>query len=450
MPTQWHVDECGVNRFQLFMQENKIKPLHSFIAVGFSLLAGFAQAEPIRVASWNLGWHISTDELSNWIERCGKSYRRDPADGVWKLVPPGAPGATIGWHIKESRARLEGIDLAVMPPCGVYQTASRAGVAVTSASYQQRMRQIASFLAGTVRPDIIAFQEVSGTQAVMEALGPTAGEYQVCSFDGKYKVQRLAFAWRKNIAELAEPCTPVHALSLPDLSAEDRVRPGLQVGLRVRGQLVRFLTVHLKSSCVSPLDGGKLDGNGPKAEACRILQRQVAPLEAALEQLAHGASHVVVLGDFNRNLWHEHNQVAGARGVRSNGSTDLRAPLPADVMTQNLLMEVNDGQPAESQLHLQSLACEPPAVDALCAQTKTTLLKPDERRQLVASTGLGCRNPIGLDHVLVSNAMKPLVVQATKLPLGRLGSTLGPRPDKPDPLLAISDHCPIVLTVDFQ
>jgi endonuclease/exonuclease/phosphatase family metal-dependent hydrolase len=189
-----------------------------------------------------------------------------------------------------------------MPPCGVYQTPARVNVPVTAASFALRSRQLAGFIRDTVKPDVIAFQEVSGTAAVNEALGPMASEFQTCSFDGQYKVQRLAFAWRKSVAEVVEPCRPIEAISLPALAEVDRVRPGYQVGLRIRGKLVRFLNLHLKSSCVSPLDGGQLDSTDARAEACAILQQQVRPLEAAIEQLAPGADHFVVLGDFNRNI----------------------------------------------------------------------------------------------------------------------------------------------------
>ncbi|KAB2929471.1 MAG: hypothetical protein F9K25_10740 [Candidatus Contendobacter sp.] len=43
-------------------------------------------------------------------------------------------------------------------------------------------------------------------------------------------------------------------LALPARSTEDQSRPGLALGLRVDGQLIRFLNIHLKSACVSPLE----------------------------------------------------------------------------------------------------------------------------------------------------------------------------------------------------
>lgn len=48
-------------------------------------------------------------------------------------------------------------------------------------------------------------------------------------------------------------------LSLPALPGDSQVRPGYTVTLRLSGRSVRFLTVHLKSGCVSPLERGKLD-----------------------------------------------------------------------------------------------------------------------------------------------------------------------------------------------
>lgn len=165
-----------------------MKKLCVLILIQACLATGAASAQPVRVASWNLGWHVSQAEVPNWIARCGRSFVKDAGDGVWKPVPAGTQGATVGWYIKESRAKLEGVDLSLMPPCGVYQTPARVNVAVTPASLALRSRQLATFIRSNVNPDVIAFQEVSGTAAVNEALGPMASEFQTCSFDGQYKL----------------------------------------------------------------------------------------------------------------------------------------------------------------------------------------------------------------------------------------------------------------------
>ena len=236
-------------------------------------------------------------------------------------------GAKQGWDISEPRVTLEGVDLSVMPPCAVYTTVARKGIEVTKASYSKRLTQIGRVLSSDVRPDVIAFQEVSGAQAVREALGPASVDYNVCSFDSAYKVQRLAFAWKKALGNAVEACTDVKAMSLPQLAPEQRVRPGYVVTLNLRGKKVRLFTVHLKSGCVSSLEGDRLDGNVGANDPCPILQQQVQPLEEVWEQLPIGVDYFIVLGDFNRNLWHEANKVAGSEPVRSDSGTDLTTPL---------------------------------------------------------------------------------------------------------------------------
>lgn len=89
------------------------------LSAGLALWVPCAQASELRVASWNLGWHISQAEVPNWIAQCGKSYEKDKSDGIWK---PTESAGTVGWFIKESRAKVQGIDLSIMPPCGSTRT----------------------------------------------------------------------------------------------------------------------------------------------------------------------------------------------------------------------------------------------------------------------------------------------------------------------------------------
>lgn len=430
-------------------------PLLSSLA---ALLAAVATATPaaaqsVRVASWNLGWHVSTAELPAWLAQCGKSYQKSASDGIWRVVPEGTAGATIGWFIKESRSQLEGVDLSKMPPCGVYEGADRTKLAVTPAAWAERNKHIAEVISRDVRPDVIAFQEVSGTAAVREALGADAVRYNVCSFDGRFKVQRLAFAWRKELGE--GMCRTEDAMTLPHVADKDQVRPGLVLTLKNGDKRTSFMTVHLKSSCVSPLDGrGRLDQdrtNERFTDPCPILQQQIAPIEAAVEKLAANADQFIVLGDFNRNLWHEANEVEGAKPVRSDGTTDLARPLLAGVKTQNLFREVFDGEPANTRASLVSLECKlEPKLAALCERSKTEALKREEMAPLGESTGLGCRNAIGLDHFVVSEKLKAKVSGAQKVGIGATGESQAAPAGKSDPVLGTSDHCPIVMNVDLR
>jgi endonuclease/exonuclease/phosphatase family metal-dependent hydrolase len=424
---------------------------HPALAAALGLAASLATSSPacattLRVATWNLGWHISQAELGPWIAQCSKSFKKDESTDTWEVVPPQTAGARTGWSITEGRPKLEGVDLAVMPPCGVYRSPSREGIAVTPASWAKRNEQLARVLSQQVKADVIAFQEVAGTAAVREALGAAAAEYDICSFDGQYKIQRLAFAWRKSVASQVGSCQVFRELSLPQLPPRDQVRPGLALTLQIGSQRVRFLTVHLKSACVSPLERGRLDATSREDDPCPVLQQQIAPLESIIEGLPQGVDHVVVLGDFNRNLGHEAARVSGAEPVRSDGSSNLGLPRPPGVLSRNLLLEVNDGQPVASRLKLLEAACPgSPEVTSVCDAAKGRVLSPDERRLLGDRTGLGCRNAVGLVHTLVSESLSDKVTSTTKIPLGNLGRAMSARPpEHPEPLLAVSDHCPQV------
>ena len=431
-------------------------PLSALVVIAGSatglLLPGQASANTLRIATWNLGWHVSQAEIGPWIAQCGKAFAKNASSGVWEVVPPQTAGARLGWNITESRPTLEGVDLAVVPPCGVYRSPSREGIAVTPGSWAKRNEQIARLLSQQVKADVIAFQEVSGTAAVREALGPAAADYEICSFDGQYKIQRLAFAWRKTVGSPLGACQVYGELSLPHLPPKDQVRPGLALTLQIGDKKIRLLTLHLKSACVSPLDRGRLDASSRDDDPCPVLQQQIAPLEAAIERLPQGVDHVIVLGDFNRNLGHEAARVAGAEPVRSDGSTNLGAPRPPGVLSRNLLLEVNDGQPAASRLNLLEAACPGSTeVAATCDASKTRLLTADERRLLSDRTGLGCRNAAGLVHILVSDSLSKGVLSTSKIALGNLGRAMSAKPPQhQEPLLAVSDHCPQVTEVKLK
>jgi endonuclease/exonuclease/phosphatase family metal-dependent hydrolase len=412
------------------------------------LASGSAAATTVRVATWNLGWHVSQAELGPWIAQCGKSFAKNSQTGVWEVVPPVSAGSRVGWDITESRPTLEGVDLSVMPPCGVYRSPSREGIAVTPAAWSKRNEQIARILRDDVKADVIAFQEVSGVAAVREALGAASADYEVCSFTG-YKIQRLAFAWRKTLGPAVGGCQDFRELSLPQLPAREQVRPGFAVTLQVAGKRIRFFTVHLKSGCVSSLDRGRLDGNTGPNDPCPVLQQQVAPLEAIVEELPGGVGHVVMLGDFNRNLGHDLARVQGAEPVRSDGTTDLARPRAASVTTRNLLLEVNDSQPAQSRMQVLLPTCPGSSeIGSACEAAKTRLLTSDERRVLSDRAGLGCRNPVGLDYILVSQTLAGSVTSTSKVAIGNFGRSLSAKPPQhPEPLLGVSDHCPLVADI---
>lgn len=240
--------------------EIKLKASTSTTVAAALLFCGLfpsAHSREIKVATWNLGWHMDSALAATWMKACDAKFALDAGSKLWKTDPT---GDKRGWDLKWGRKAPIVWDIAVLPPCDVYQEVFKV-VAVTTPAYERRQQQIALVLAKEVAADVIAFQEVSGKQAVLDVLPDRGKDYHVCSFDG-YKVQRLAFAWRRSLGDATEGCEPYAGLSLPKREEPDRPRPGLSVGLTIDGKLIRFLTVHLKSSCVSPIESVDENGKG--------------------------------------------------------------------------------------------------------------------------------------------------------------------------------------------
>ncbi|WP_198023137.1 endonuclease/exonuclease/phosphatase family protein [Mesorhizobium sp. LSHC414A00] len=402
-------------------------------AILVSLLPASAAARDITVATWNLGWHVDKATAATWVAKCDGLFEKDPTTGVWR---PSTGGTGIpGWQVN-FREKVEW-DWTKFPVCDVYKDRSFDTVPVTVGAYDKRLQQLNDFIQNTIPADIYAFEEVSGEQAVREALPDGGNGYNVCTFPD-FKVQRLAVAWK---AELGEPvaCIVEPQLSLPDNPEEDQPRPGLSVDLKIDGELLRILVVHLKSSCVSPLEasGDLTDGND---RDCRILQQQIVPIERWVEDRFSGADKVILLGDFNRNFWHEVHETGP---VRTDGSSP-HTPLPAGVLVKDLFGEVFDDDPASTTATLLPEECPINATTmALCHKDETEILSSDERKQLSQSANLGCRNPLGLDHILISRGIASAHA-AEHVAIGVFGGTRPASDTHPDPLLAISDHCPMV------
>ncbi|WP_261338348.1 hypothetical protein [Rhizobium leguminosarum] len=232
------------------------------LAACFFVLFGSAGAlaSQVTIATWNLGWHMDLETAQHWIEECSKNYVAGPATG--KLKASQEAGFKPGWDINASK--IEGWDVSRLPVCNVYFAAG--SVRVNIEAYRKRQEQIANFISRSLPADIIAFQEVSGEQSVREVLPNGGVEYDFCPVTG-YKVQRLVIAWKKTLGEKVS-CAIEHALSLPANPDDKRPRPGLALTLKIDGKLLRIMDVHLKSSCVSPFDGGNLRGQPGTARSC--------------------------------------------------------------------------------------------------------------------------------------------------------------------------------------
>jgi hypothetical protein len=154
-------------------------------------------ARELTVATWNLGWHMDMASAKAWIGECSKKYVQDATTKKW--VPSDdeeAKEAKEAWDVDVFK--IEAWDHSRFPVCNVYY-ASGAAIRVTEASYAKRQEQISRFIRNSVPADIIAFQEVSGVQAVKEILPNSGQDYELCGFNPaeKYKVHRRLFpqAW---------------------------------------------------------------------------------------------------------------------------------------------------------------------------------------------------------------------------------------------------------------
>ncbi len=434
------------------------------------------------VASWNLGWHISVAETEKWISACNRRYIFDGRKKIWmgysgplskmigsterasnantsesiavkgqgKVYSYDRPnvGWEIDWRPKDETIRMP-FSIGTMPPCNVYTDETRDAVRVTPELSAQRNERLAKVIRERMNADIIAFQEVSGKDAITDALGANAGQYEVCSYEG-YGVQRLGFAWRKALNATNAKCDVYDLLSLPEIGGDRRPRPGLALTLKLKDKNLAFMNVHLKAACVSPLENspegrGKLEG---EQKDCLMLQQQVVPLEAWLEQTAKSADHFVFIGDFNRDLWHEVEAMKNSENHAARvDASDPKTTLPTTTKVRYLLAEINDGEPPASGMSLAAPSCAiSDAASRLCEAAKVKRLRNEDRLALVKE--MGCRNPNGLDQMLISRNWPGLsaLPKSEKISITPFGDTVNIDDEAKRPAqLAISDHCPILI-----
>ncbi|MDB4972148.1 MAG: Endonuclease/exonuclease/phosphatase [Myxococcaceae bacterium] len=136
-----------------------------------------------------------------------------------------------------------------------------------------------------LQADVIAFQEVDGSEAARRLFDPSLYQLHVAA---QSDPQRTGFAVRRGV-----PMT-----THPDYRALDvgQVRVGADISVEYAGGVVRLLSVHLKSSCFDePLGSDKRD--------CQKLFAQLPVLEQWIDARGHEHVPAVVLGDFNRRFF---------------------------------------------------------------------------------------------------------------------------------------------------
>ena len=288
-----------------------------------------------------------------------------------------------------------------LPYCDVYQ---RLGIFSAIDFETKKLVPVRRGLAALARRrvDIVAVQEVQNRSA-LQAVLPRG--YRVRCLTTRADALNIGFAIR-SAARLSTTCREIRSLSLEDdTAALHPVRRGLELAFSVGGKRVALLNVHLKSGCArGPLDD-------PANAACRILQRQAAPLERWMEERANAGVAFAVLGDWNRDLERETSADFPAR----SDASDPTGPIdPAKVV--NLFAEIDDHEPLASAL---------------------SLVRIDRS---AAGEG-GCRGV--LDQLVISESMKRLLIAAAQ-PGSALQGRLVRGP------LGASDHCSLEAELRFR
>jgi endonuclease/exonuclease/phosphatase family metal-dependent hydrolase len=176
-------------------------------------------------------------------------------------------------------------------PCDVAATLERSATDLAAMAH----------VAEVLNADLVAIEEVDGPAAASQVFRG----YQFC-FTGGREVQNTGFAIRGG---LPYRCGP----DLLELSLGDELRRGATLVLYPgSARELHLLAVHLKSGCAR-------DSLESRAHACARLARQVPALHAWVAAEQRAGHRFAVLGDFNRDLLHEHG---GGLWARMGADTD--------------------------------------------------------------------------------------------------------------------------------
>jgi endonuclease I/endonuclease/exonuclease/phosphatase family metal-dependent hydrolase len=158
--------------------------------------------------------------------------------------------------------------------------------------------------------DVIALQEVNGPKAAALVFPPD--QYDVY-FSGRYvedlvtgkatdpdpeqRSDRIytGFAVRRGVFDAVSK-RDVPSLGVTHTADGRPIRWGTEILLEKDGQLLRLLSVHLKSGC----HGGSLEN--PTDPNCVTLAAQLPPLEAWIDAAAQELVPFMILGDWNRRI----------------------------------------------------------------------------------------------------------------------------------------------------
>lgn len=395
-----------------------------------------AGAPPVGVAAFNMAWAGTLDDFKRYVEVCS-APKVDWCDTRARIVR-GAAAATPEEQARAHQCQAATLAAAggatasmMIAPCNAYRSAlppkpgsppDDPAVRRAPAAYAAKLEGLRSTVERVIEREdvsVLAFQEVKSRAVIETVLGKFAGRFDIC-VAAHNAFQTIAFAWDKSVTSRPGQCETHSALALKDPpkdpAAFRRVRPGLALELTINGAPVTFLNVHLKAGCANIVATERYPARllTDASEACEVLNRQVPILESWIDAVAARSPRLVWLGDFNRRIDEEAAAGFARDQVRADGS-DPAGPNKIDadgkVASRYLWQELSDGSPTLHQVPLST------------------------------SEG-GCSGFQGLDHVVISDALK-------RLNPGTIASRKVAVDSAPGVDIETSDHCPRIVQLRF-
>jgi hypothetical protein len=394
----------------------------ALLGASLATLALNGQAAELGIAAFNIAWAGTESDFNEHIRVC-----TSPAVN-WcdtrARIPRGATAPTPEDDARAKQCQADfdtvaggAVKAMLVAPCNAYRLSASKWKKGPHEIHAEKLEGLRSTVNGLIRDrgvSVIAFQEVRSVAAIKEILGSHAADFEACVAPHT-AFQTVGFAWRRSVSSKLGSCRSEPGLAIKEDPATPSslrtLRPGLALSLTIGKDTVTLMNVHLKSSCANLVDSPAFKGNELTDDraACKVLNRQVEPLEAWVDGVAASSPLFVLLGDFNRRLDEEAALTVEAKEVRKN-HTDPAGPNQTgpdgEVTTRFLWQELSDGKP--SALFQVPLASSP-----------------------------DCKGFVGLDHILISEALKarqtsPLSSEKVKVE------------QKDKQVIETSDHCPRV------
>lgn len=389
------------------------------LALSFGSTAIFA-AE-VGIASFNLAWMGSKDDFKKHLEVCSAPQVNWCETRARTMRDAQSPTNEEVERAKQCQANFEtaagGPEKSMMvAPCNAYRLNSNNWQNAHE-WYAQKVNGLAATIDKLVVDEgisIFAFQEVSNRAAIQDILGKHAADFESCVAEHN-AFQTVGFAWKKSLSKKPVVCKNEDSLAIKektdDVKGIRRLRPGVELNLTIQGKTLSLLNVHLKSSCANLVNTERYPARllTDNDAACKVLNRQIAPLENWIEAVAVKTPMFIVLGDFNRRIDEEAAANIPAKEVRLDGS-DPASPNSTgpfgEVKSRVMWQEISDGTPSLVQIPL--------------------------------AEGSACKGFVGLDHILFSSALYAKQAQgfnSLKLPVIQ---------DAGQKIIS-SDHCPRIV-----